>query len=90
MADRGSRPAASPRCGRPDAAPVAALFPDDPALDLRLDAEQLGQRVKQFSADVIIFDNDLSPAQIRELEDIVSAKVLDRSLQYLGRALGEV
>lgn len=42
-------------------------------------AEQLGQRVKQFSADVVIFDNDLSPAQIRELEEIISAKVLDRS-----------
>ena len=42
-------------------------------------AEELGQRVKQFAADVVIFDNDLSPAQIRELERIVTAKVLDRS-----------
>jgi GTP-binding protein HflX len=42
-------------------------------------AEQLTRRVKRFKADVVIFDNDLSPAQIRELEEIVRAKVLDRS-----------
>ena len=42
-------------------------------------AVQLGTRVKRFKADVIIFDNDLSPGQIRELEKIVAAKVLDRS-----------
>ncbi len=42
-------------------------------------AEQLTNRVKRFKADVIIFDNDLSPGQIRELEKIVAAKVLDRS-----------
>jgi GTP-binding protein HflX len=40
---------------------------------------QLADRVKRFKADVIIFDNDLSPAQIRELEKVVAAKVLDRS-----------
>jgi len=42
-------------------------------------ALQLARRVKQFQADVIIFDNDLSPAQIRELEKLAEAKVLDRS-----------
>jgi len=42
-------------------------------------AEQLSQRARRFRADVVIFDNDLSPAQIRELEEIVKAKVLDRS-----------
>jgi len=42
-------------------------------------AEQLAGRVKQFKADVVIFDNDLSPAQIRELETILKIKVLDRS-----------
>ncbi len=39
----------------------------------------LADRVKRFKADVIIFDNDLSPAQIRELEKSVGVKVLDRS-----------
>jgi GTP-binding protein HflX len=42
-------------------------------------AEQLRTRVKRFGANVVIFDNDLSPGQIRELEKIVEAKVLDRS-----------
>lgn len=42
-------------------------------------AEQLEGRVKRFKADVIIFDNDLSPGQIRELEKITGAKVIDRS-----------
>ncbi|MBN2137721.1 MAG: GTPase HflX [Sedimentisphaerales bacterium] len=42
-------------------------------------AEELADRVKKFNADVIIFDNDLSPAQIRELEEITKTKVLDRS-----------
>ncbi|UCC23332.1 MAG: GTPase HflX [Planctomycetota bacterium] len=42
-------------------------------------ADQLKGRVKRFKADVVIFDNDLLPRQIRELEDIVAVKVLDRS-----------
>lgn len=42
-------------------------------------ADELAQRVKKFRADAVIFDNDLSPAQIRELERIIEAKVLDRS-----------
>ena len=42
-------------------------------------ADQLAERVRRFKADVVIFDNDLSPGQIRELEEIVQVKVLDRS-----------
>jgi len=42
-------------------------------------AEQLAGRVRKFDADVIIFDNNLSPGQIRELEEVVEVKVLDRS-----------
>ncbi len=42
-------------------------------------AVELASRVKRFKADVVIFDNDLSPNQIRELESIIKAKVLDRS-----------
>ena len=42
-------------------------------------AIQLSGRVNRFNADVVIFDNDLSPGQIRELEKIVEVKVLDRS-----------
>ncbi|HIJ53697.1 MAG TPA: GTPase HflX [Planctomycetes bacterium] len=40
---------------------------------------QLAGRVKRFKADVVVFDNDLSPGQIRELEKIIEVKVLDRS-----------
>lgn len=42
-------------------------------------AQQLAERAKRFKADVIIFDNDLSPGQIRELEEVAKVKVLDRS-----------
>jgi GTP-binding protein HflX len=42
-------------------------------------ADQLAERVRRFKADVVIFDNDLSPAQIRGLEEIIHIKVLDRS-----------
>jgi len=42
-------------------------------------AELLAGRARRFKADVVIFDNDLSPRQIHELEEIVRVKVLDRS-----------
>ncbi len=42
-------------------------------------AEMIRQRAKKTGAEVIIFDNDLSPGQIRELEEIVQVKVIDRS-----------
>jgi len=42
-------------------------------------AEQIAARAEQNGADTVVFDNDLSPAQIRELEEITGRKVLDRS-----------
>jgi GTP-binding protein HflX len=42
-------------------------------------AEELAERVIQYKADVVIFDNNLSPGQIRALEAILQVKVLDRS-----------
>jgi len=42
-------------------------------------ADQLAGRVRRFKADVVVFDNDLSPGQIRELEEVIKIKVLDRS-----------
>ena len=42
-------------------------------------AAELAARARRLRADVVIFDNDLSPGQIRELEAIVKVKVLDRS-----------
>jgi len=41
--------------------------------------EQVAERVKRLKADVVIFDNDLVPRQIRELEEILNIKVIDRS-----------
>jgi GTP-binding protein HflX len=41
--------------------------------------QELQERVKAVDADVIIFDNDLSPGQIRNLEKATQLKVLDRS-----------
>jgi GTP-binding protein HflX len=41
--------------------------------------EELKQLVEARDADVVIFDNDLSPGQIRRLEQATKVKVLDRS-----------
>ena len=41
--------------------------------------EELRLMVQRHDADVVIFDNDLSPAQIRNLEKATEAKVLDRT-----------
>ena len=41
--------------------------------------EELALRAKAADANLVIFDNDLTPAQIRELEEQVHCKILDRS-----------
>ena len=40
---------------------------------------ELGEMVKAQGAEVVIFDNDLSPSQIGNIEEVVECKVLDRS-----------
>jgi len=40
---------------------------------------ELANLVKKHSAQVVIFDNDLSPGQIKNIEKTVECKVLDRS-----------
>ena len=47
-------------------------------------AEEIAQRVVQNRAGVVVFNNDLSPGQIRELERVIGCKVLDRSEVILG------
>ncbi|MFH1370397.1 MAG: GTPase HflX [Planctomycetota bacterium] len=42
-------------------------------------AEELCDRVRRFNADLVIFDNDLLPRQVKELEQLIGAKVIDRS-----------
>ena len=41
--------------------------------------EEIRQRADAYDANVIIFDNELSPSQIREIEKVTGRKVLDRS-----------
>jgi GTP-binding protein HflX len=42
-------------------------------------AEEIGRLAKARRANVIIFDNDLAPGQVRNLEKATGTKVLDRS-----------
>jgi len=42
-------------------------------------AEEIAQMVRAHDADVVIFDNDMSPNQLRDLEKICNCKILDRS-----------
>jgi GTPase len=41
--------------------------------------EELHELVQAKDADVVVFDNDLSPGQVRNLEKTTKAKVIDRS-----------
>ena len=41
--------------------------------------QELQELVQATDADVVLFDNDLSPAQVRNLEKATNVKVLDRS-----------
>ena len=41
--------------------------------------EELAERVKKFNADLVIFDNELLPRQVKALEELITAKVIDRS-----------
>ena len=42
-------------------------------------AEELRDEVRMSDADLVVFDNDLSPAQGKNLEDLIGKRVLDRS-----------
>ncbi len=42
-------------------------------------AEETAERVRENNADVVIFDSDLTPAQVRVVEETVNCKVVDRS-----------
>jgi len=45
--------------------------------------DRVEQRVRSLDADLVIFDDDLSPAQVRNLEKRIDAKVVDRSALIL-------
>ncbi|MDJ0522352.1 MAG: GTPase HflX [Planctomycetota bacterium] len=42
-------------------------------------AEEVGRRLKELDADLVIFDHDLSPSQARNLEKVVGGRVIDRT-----------
>lgn len=42
-------------------------------------AEELAGLAKELQADAVVFDNDLTPAQVRNLEETIGTKVIDRS-----------
>lgn len=42
-------------------------------------AEEIGWLVNNENIDVVIFDDDLSPVQVRNLEKVISCKILDRA-----------
>lgn len=46
-------------------------------------AEEIRELAKQTGAKLVIFDNDLSPSQIRALEELTGVSVLDRSALIL-------
>src|SRR5690606_3974266 len=46
-------------------------------------AEEVLEYVKENEIDVIIFDDDLSPSQMRNLEKLFDRKIYDRSLLIL-------
>ncbi len=42
-------------------------------------AEEIGRAAGQLGTDLLVFDDDLSPGQVKALEDICEVQVLDRS-----------
>jgi GTPase len=46
-------------------------------------AEEIRQLVGEHGATLVVFDDDLSPAQVRNLEKIIGVKVIDRSALIL-------
>jgi GTP-binding protein HflX len=56
----------------------------DPAYFIgRGKVEEIAEMVEELSADVVIFDDDLSPAQTRNLEESFQIKVIDRTTLIL-------
>jgi len=52
----------------------------DPATFIgRGKAEEIGEMCREKAVDLVVFDDDLSPAQARNLEELVGVRVIDRS-----------
>jgi GTP-binding protein HflX len=46
-------------------------------------AEEIKEYVRSFNIDLVIFDDDLSPSQLRNLEGVFKCRIYDRSLLIL-------
>ncbi|CUS99025.1 GTPase HflX [Candidatus Chrysopegis kryptomonas] len=56
----------------------------DPAFFIgRGKAEQIAKMVDEDKIDIVIFDDDLSGAQVRNLEEVINCKVIDRTTLIL-------
>lgn len=53
--------------------------PDPATLFGRGKLEEIGQEIARWKPDLVVIDNDLTPAQARNLEKALSVRVLDRS-----------
>ncbi|RKY66895.1 MAG: GTPase HflX [Candidatus Latescibacterota bacterium] len=52
----------------------------DPAYYIgRGKAEEISAKAKELGLDLVIFEGDLSPAQVKNLEELIPAKIVDRS-----------
>ncbi len=63
---------------------IMKLIQDRPAMDSAFyigkgKAEELASLVEQNDIDLVIFDDDLTPVQVRNLERLVDKKIIDRS-----------
>ncbi|RPI70540.1 MAG: GTPase HflX [Ignavibacteriales bacterium] len=59
---------------------VQAKYTPDPAFYIgKGKAAELAEIVENHNIDVIIFDDDLSPVQLRNLEKLINKKIVDRS-----------
>lgn len=66
------------------AEPLALIVAQRPVPDPRLyvgsgKADEVRQQVEQLGAELVIFDNPLSPSQERNLEQLLQCRVLDRT-----------
>src|SRR5271165_4898135 len=46
-------------------------------------AQEVAELVRALGADTVVMDDELSPGQLRQLEDLVDAKVIDRTALIL-------
>src|SRR5574338_136847 len=63
---------------------IMKVIQDRPAMDSAFyigkgKAEELARLVEQNEIDLVIFDDDLTPVQVRNLEKLVDKKIIDRS-----------